>query len=885
METYKPFDEYLKKHKYDPKTNTIEINGKRQSVKTDFSPKEMNRINKYLRENDYDPKTETIATDSIDPTTNKKRRVKLNMTTPVPSHISYNHGKKVINGPTSLLSKKPNVSNFIMKHEEGHMDDNYTSDVVGNLKGKIGQLKEDLYKASPDEKKKIYDEINKYEKQLKAAESHKKEIDSIKDRSGEFTDKQINEGNTRRRRGSYQLDHDIEDIENYADTYATRNTKYNKKNNDIFRLAQSSHDDQRKRQYSEDTTRLIADKDVKGLLDLFKDFYAQGQAMEKSGCLKELNITYDDLYKYINLLNVIDYKKKQLHDYESKIKNDIKVECEKPYKEKLNSLESSRDWMLFDDEDQVDKDAIEKEMQEIHNKIDQDVQNKLNNLAEEDSRYNKMKNGLSESIKKAEQINPVKNISNSQMKRAVIKAREYIRNSGAKSRRDFVNSIKESCLIMDNDEFFMEASKNPAVKARRRTVNNLRKLGVDRAHEVDNRKLIDKLERQIADLKKKYDNKEISFGEASHQKLLLKKKIRSLEKGVDINIKDSYGNKHKVRLTSDKDIPDTYDTIHNQININPETMNSNKFDSSFNHEAGHAEQNKRFGLHDLDTQDYNPSDKDDYPIKCAKLFLLKNKDKMNSHDVQWTELHADFLSCKKSGFGKMIKDVYSFKKSKKEVEDAINNCIKHNEEERKELEDGFFKIMDKNGNVHTVTQKDVDECIALYNQAKGKFENYYKILEKRWKNLFDKMFESGIGKDYAKKVEKVYRRVSDKKAELAGKLIKLGNEFEHNGIYGERAFQYEKQMEELINGHARALKELKTYFTTYDYRIKFMEDMKHIHDGHPERCSMKYPPVTPADKKYMQEFSVEEMFISNIITEAEYVQLQERIQMITERSE
>lgn len=77
----------------------------------------------------------------------------------------------------------------------------------------------------------------------------------------------------------------------------------------------------------------------------------------------------------------------------------------------------------------------------------------------------------------------------------------------------------------------------------------------------------------------------------------------------------------------------------------------------------------------------------------------------------------------------------------------------------------------------------------------------------------------------------------------------------------------------------------KTSKHTHDYRIKFLEDMKHIHEGHPERCSMKYPTMTPADKKYMQEFTVEEMYLSNIITESEYLQLQERIQILTERSE
>ena len=38
--------------------------------------------------------------------------------------------------------------------------------------------------------------------------------------------------------------------------------------------------------------------------------------------------------------------------------------------------------------------------------------------------------------------------------------------------------------------------------------------------------------------------------------------------------------------------------------------------------------------------------------------------------------------------------------------------------------------------------------------------------------------------------------------------------------------------------------------------------------------------------KHIKEYStVEEMYLSNIITESEYIQLQERIQILTERSE
>ena len=65
-----PYDDYLKKHKYDPKTNTIEDPdepGRRVSAGHIGSNKERNRMNKFLRENGYDPKTETIQTDLDDP--------------------------------------------------------------------------------------------------------------------------------------------------------------------------------------------------------------------------------------------------------------------------------------------------------------------------------------------------------------------------------------------------------------------------------------------------------------------------------------------------------------------------------------------------------------------------------------------------------------------------------------------------------------------------------------------------------------------------------------------------------------------------------------------------------------------------------------------------
>jgi len=62
-ETEKPYDKYLKLHNYDPKTNTIEIDGKRVNAGSRGSNKDRNRMNKILRENDYDAKSGTYKSD------------------------------------------------------------------------------------------------------------------------------------------------------------------------------------------------------------------------------------------------------------------------------------------------------------------------------------------------------------------------------------------------------------------------------------------------------------------------------------------------------------------------------------------------------------------------------------------------------------------------------------------------------------------------------------------------------------------------------------------------------------------------------------------------------------------------------------------------------
>lgn len=135
-ETEKPYDKYLKLHNYDPKTNTIEIDGKRVNAGSRGSNKDRNRMNKILRENDYDPKSGTYKSDIKvkNPKTGKveNQRVKLNFDAHRPTQAaSYknahadgvNFYKTNINVAPKDLAKKPKDAGSTLKHEEGHIND------------------------------------------------------------------------------------------------------------------------------------------------------------------------------------------------------------------------------------------------------------------------------------------------------------------------------------------------------------------------------------------------------------------------------------------------------------------------------------------------------------------------------------------------------------------------------------------------------------------------------------------------------------------------------------------------------------------------------------------------------------------------------------------
>jgi hypothetical protein len=162
-ETEKPYDKYLKLHNYDPKTNTVEIDGKRVNAGSRGSNKQHNRMNKILRENDYDPKTGTYKSDIKvkNPKTGnvENQRVKLNFNPHEDTQVAtrrdqyhddhLNFDKTNINLPPKDLAKKPKNSGQSIKHEEGHINDKINSPRIGLSRSKeIRDIKAEAEKAN-----------------------------------------------------------------------------------------------------------------------------------------------------------------------------------------------------------------------------------------------------------------------------------------------------------------------------------------------------------------------------------------------------------------------------------------------------------------------------------------------------------------------------------------------------------------------------------------------------------------------------------------------------------------------------------------------------------------------------------------------------------------
>ena len=457
METYKPFDEYLKKHKYDPKTNTIEIDGKREPIKTKMSNKEMNRLNKFLRENKYDPKTETILTDVDSGTSDKKKRVKFTMNSfsQDTKGAHYNSKEKEIHMPISSITGKPSGANTTLKHEEGHFNDWTKREETLDAKWDVDYLKLKLKHASSEvERKKIKDQIAIAERRHQKLQMQQDHINDIKKKANEFNDKQDLEGSVEKRRGKYDFDHDIVDFENYADYYATKHNKYGDPSKTVAGHLFNVYGYHKKNKNEQAKQSFDGKNPIMSIYKAFKGNFSHPiDAMKQAGIFDTLGI--DPSY-----MDSIETEQSKLDEDIKKLKrekNQLRVDLEKEFPryaeyadiknkiknaksfEEMNKLELDPNWMDL----QFELDDFIEEHPSLKNKEDE-----INNLR------NKSKN-LGEIFRKKY------NITDEKLNAAKKKASDYLRHgyTGTMSRQKFVNSINESCLIMDNDEFFMETYK------------------------------------------------------------------------------------------------------------------------------------------------------------------------------------------------------------------------------------------------------------------------------------------------------------------------------------------------------------------------------------------------------------------------------------------
>lgn len=133
-ETERPYDDYLRLHNYDPKSNTVEIDGRRINAgKQPSSSKERNRMNKFLRENKYNPKDGTIQTTMQNADGSYIRRPFTMNYLPegflpgksrpfASTHNRYDDDirNEEINFDNRYLYANPQISNRTLNHEVGH---------------------------------------------------------------------------------------------------------------------------------------------------------------------------------------------------------------------------------------------------------------------------------------------------------------------------------------------------------------------------------------------------------------------------------------------------------------------------------------------------------------------------------------------------------------------------------------------------------------------------------------------------------------------------------------------------------------------------------------------------------------------------------------------
>ena len=127
------YEQYLKKHQYDPENNTIFVGGRRVNAgKTDVKTRQ--RINAFLRDHKYNPNDETILSDYLDENGNQ-RRISFSIGHGVPdsainAYSGNTHGDNIIDSSGGyggieldkqlLAHQNRGVPEGALGHEQGH---------------------------------------------------------------------------------------------------------------------------------------------------------------------------------------------------------------------------------------------------------------------------------------------------------------------------------------------------------------------------------------------------------------------------------------------------------------------------------------------------------------------------------------------------------------------------------------------------------------------------------------------------------------------------------------------------------------------------------------------------------------------------------------------
>lgn len=421
----------------------------------------------------------------------------------------------------------------------------------------------------------------------------------------------------------------------------------------------------------------------------------------------------------------------------------------------------------------------------------------------------------------------------------------------------FYNKPKSNNI---NEAYLEESSKNPDVKARRKEVDNLRSVGVQRAHEIGNDYEMGKLKKERDKyfdaswhtMSKNYSSDEkYEADQRKHAKHIddTSRKIddmRRKNENIKPNVKDSKGNKIEIdKMTLDKYDSTHYATDENVINISPDILKSKYFSSVFAHEKSHAEQYRDGIKFPKYSKSENPvvKDNDDYVIKCAKMFVVKNEDKLNSHDFAWTELHADYLAARQVGFGEVIRFINGVKNSDDEIREMTESAMKYYDRKKSEI-------------FESLSEDSMNECISEFNKLNEKLGAQRDRIESKMKQLLKSMGKykksDKYNEAYYEKYMDVWHKMFEKTRNISEKLRNLEYTFQHNNVEYRQVKRLLDKINQVDKERDEEMEDLKMLSTTYDYRAKFIEDMKFIHDGQPNRCSMKYPQMTSADKDYMQ---------------------------------